>query len=281
MAPRLDKPVLAENLASLAMLSSGRVSAQVAPAGFFTDPVLILGGGGHHAPVRSMVFTTLEGSQLLTGGMDKVIHVWNLDADRSGPARTLRPPNWRGYRGQVNAIALSPRDDGGNQRLLAVAGYGVLGDLGEILLFRYPGPTGQGTGDVEGQLSALAAQPGQPAQPGHTSVVTSLAFTPDGRFLASASNDKSVRIWDIATRRQVAALLESVRGRGSTRWRSSPDGTRLVAGGTDGVLRLYDITNPVQPGLLFMPPHRSRRCRVGFSHPLASRNHDPERVRQP
>ncbi len=113
-----------------------------------------------------MVFTTRDGSQLLTGGMDKVVHVWNLDADRSGPARTLRPPNWRGHRGQINALALSPPDAAGH-RLLAVAGYGVLGDLGEILLFRYPDAAGQGTGEVVGQLSAAPPQAGQPAKPGH------------------------------------------------------------------------------------------------------------------
>ena len=34
--------------------------------------------------------------------------------------------------------------------------------MGEILLFRYPDVTGQGTGDVVGQLSAAPAQGGQP-----------------------------------------------------------------------------------------------------------------------
>ena len=140
-------------LASLAATAAS-AEAQVAPKGFFTDPVLVLGGGGHQSRVRSIVFAGPNGSQLLTGGTDKVINVWGLDADRTRLVRTLRPPNWRGFRGQVNAMALSPRDDGGNQRLLAVAGYGALGVVGEILLFRYPGQTGQGTGDIVGQLPA-------------------------------------------------------------------------------------------------------------------------------
>lgn len=217
--------------------------AQVAPAEFFNDPILVLRVGGHQAPVRSMVFTP-GGTQLLTGGLDKVVNVWNLD-DRSGPIRTLRPPYWRGPRGQVNAMALSPRDDGGNQRLLAVAGFGVLSTSGEILLFRYPGPNAQGTGNVEGQLSATGVGAGAT---GHRQPVTSLGFTPDGKYLASASRDKSVRIWEVETRKEVAVLLDSTGPLNSLA--ILPNGRKLVAGGVDGILRLYDITDPSRPRLV-------------------------------
>ena len=41
---------------------------------------------------------------------------------------------------------------------------------------------------------------------GHTSAVTSVAFDGSGKYLASGSNDKTVRIWDVSTQQQVAEL---------------------------------------------------------------------------
>ncbi len=81
---------------------------------------------------------------------------------------------------------------------------------------------------------------------GHKQSVSSLAFSPDGKTLASASDDSTLKLWNVATQQE---LLTIRRLGGALRGLTfSPDGQWLVGGGSfsqrSGGLRFYPAPQP-------------------------------------
>ncbi|HLP89165.1 MAG TPA: hypothetical protein VK184_11325 [Nostocaceae cyanobacterium] len=76
---------------------------------------------------------------------------------------------------------------------------------------------------------------------GHNNNITSLSFSPDNKILASASGDKTVKIWDVATGKELHTL------RGHEKWvysvNFSPNNQILASGSDDHTIKLWDAYN--------------------------------------
>src|SRR5262249_42901700 len=84
---------------------------------------------------------------------------------------------------------------------------------------------------------------------GHQGVIWNLAFAPDGKTVASASADGTVRLWDAATAQQ-RGLLQHPQGAHLRGIGYSPDGKLLATGALDGTVRLWDTGSLQQRAVL-------------------------------
>src|SRR5207344_780100 len=106
---------------------------------------------------------------------------------------------------------------------------------------------------LQGELSSFGSMQDcyfQLALAGHTGLVNSAAFSPDGSRIVTASWDKTARIWDAATAKEIAVL----RGQDQDHWANSaafsPDGSRIVTASYDKTARIWDAATAKEIAVL-------------------------------
>ncbi|MBK8255925.1 MAG: caspase family protein [Polyangiaceae bacterium] len=165
----------------------------------------------HEGPVWAVAF--LPSGELLTGGNDEVVHVWKGDSFE-------RSDSWK-CKGPVWAIGVSPS---GDKVVTAGCDREAREQLTHVPVLRR-----SSTGEVLKEMS------------GHKQAITSAAFSPDGKTIATTSYDGTLRLWLSSTGAPIG-LLDAKSNSEAYAAAFSPGGKSLFVGFANGKGRLYDLT---------------------------------------
>ena len=218
----------------------------VLPLSTITEPVPL-------AVYGWVVAFSPDGATLASAGDDGTIRLWDV-ARHTPLGRPLR-----GHSEEVSSLAFSP--DGATLASASADGTVRLWDvarrapLGRPLTSAATAPTttfSVSRSVPTGRRSlrpALMGRSGCGTSPaalrsasrleGHSDPVHSLAFSRDGRTLASAGSDGTIRLWDVARRAPLGEPLKG-HGIGFSSIAFSPDGRTLASASGDGI-RLWDV----------------------------------------
>ncbi len=173
---------------------------------------------GHTYLVASIAFSH-AGNLLASGSADKTVRIWDVATQLPVSQPFL------GHSSFVSSVAFSPDDQVVASASCAEITEQGLCSSGEIRLW-----------DVKS-----GQQQGAPLV-GHTDLIRRVVFSPDGKILASSSDDHTILLWSLATGR---LLGDPLVGHDLEVYALafSPDGKILASGGRDATVMLWDVAN--------------------------------------
>jgi WD40 repeat protein len=197
--------------------------------------------------VRCLAFSP-DGTLLATASRDGTVRLWQVSDQQL--LRTLS-----GHQGWVNTVQFSP--DG--QRLASGGEDGTVriwdARTGNPIAARRPGTKGQSPASVgNGQA---------PAPRGER--INDLAFSPNGEFLVSASDDQTLGVWAFIDN---SLTVLDTGNRRPTSVQVSPDSQLIVAGTSDGTLQLWRVSS--QEMLAQLAGHSDAVHSVAFATPISA-----------
>ncbi len=170
--------------------------------------------------IRAIAFSG-DSRWLVTGGADGTPRLWDLGT----PDPCASPIDLPGHTGSVLAVALSA-----DNRWIATGSSDNAVRVWDVWAWSKPGST--------------APRSAPTVLTGHTDSVTRLAFSPDSHWLASGSEDASVRLWDMTA--DPISLTHILPGNEEAvlSLAFSHTGDWLASGGFDQTVRLWNVTFP-------------------------------------